>query len=284
MFCRPNGKSRPSSDGGHGHRRKRRSQKEAVEVSGASCAPIPVESPKKSSTPLFVPEKRAHPRELRERNASVAAADEQQKRTSDELRGLAVAVAAFGRKADEQHERIREDVKLLVSERPQRTSDELKGLEARVREELRAVAGELEQLRLAVAGLAVAKDDLGKADEPQSTTKQRKWEAGGVLGERKVALTGMTAVSDVRGRAEVPLKGTVKKKKLETPVVPVVVSDSHEGEKVYPSEETKGGVRPVEEASADQVVHVGVKLFRELGERAKRLEAEVQVYREAVIM
>jgi hypothetical protein len=30
-------------------------------------------------------------------------------------------------------------------------------------------------------------------------------------------------------------------------------------------------------------VHVGVKLFRELGDRAKRLEAEVQVYREAVI-
>jgi hypothetical protein len=44
----------------------------------------------------------------------------------------------------------------------------------------------------------------------------------------------------------------VKKKKLETPVVPVVVPDSGEAEKVYPSEETKGGVPPVEEAIADQ--------------------------------
>ncbi len=37
------------------------------------------------------------------------------------------------------------------------------------------------------------------------------------------------------------------------------------------------------EAKVEQVVQVGVKLFRELGERAARLEAEVQLYRDAMI-
>jgi hypothetical protein len=236
MFCRPNGKSRPPSGRGHGHGRKRRSHKEAVEVSGV------LDAPKKSETPLAVPEKRAlvekvgpevgwpaaHTRESQERNVSVAALEEVMK--------------ALERKADERQERVREDLKAL-----ERKADER---QERVREDLKALG---QVVREAVDRVVRRGQEDGAVIAAQRETVDRwKQEAGGVVEELRRLTAGSAAVSDVRGRAEAQVKGTVKKKKLETPVVPVVVPDSHEAEKVYPSEETEGGVPPVEEASADQ--------------------------------
>jgi hypothetical protein len=132
-------------------------------------------------------------------------------------------------------------------------NDHVAALEELVKR-LRKVDGQQERILADLNSLKQAVVSRGQEDgaviaAQRETVDRWKQVAGGVVEELRQLTVSEAGVSDARGRVEAQSKGTgKKKKKLETPVVPVVVPDSHEAEKVYPSEETKGVVPPVDEA------------------------------------
>jgi hypothetical protein len=217
MFIRPNGKSRPPIDGGHGHGRKRRSHKVAPEISGVLDAPfsqpaglVQLPTVKKK---LETPDGRVTQR--RECNDSVAELDEALKRLE--------------RKMDEQQVRTRKD---------------LEGLEARLREAVGQVVGE------AAGKFARRGQEDGAAIAAQREAIDRwKQTSFDMVEQLRQAVAGLTVVSNARGRTEAqsrPEKRPALKKKLETPVAApdkgLVV------EKVDPEAETEGIVFAADDA------------------------------------
>jgi hypothetical protein len=242
MFVRPNGKSRPPSDGGHGHGRKRRSHKVAPEISGVLDAPFSppaglVQLPmakKKLEMPLAVSEKgdrRAN--QSRECNDSVAELEE--------------AVKRLERKMDEQRARAREDLKAM-DEQHERVREDLKALEARVREDVKAVGQVVVE---AVGRFARRGQEDGAAIAAQREAIDRWKQASTAMVEQlRQGVAGLAVASTDRGRTEAqsrPDKRPAVKKKLEWPLAApekgLVV------EKVGPEAETEGVVLAVDDAT-----------------------------------
>jgi hypothetical protein len=166
MFSRPNGKSRPPSDGGHGHARKRRSQKEvATDASQLPERPEerPVVKKKKEPRPVLavVPDKVA---EVHRWAGGIAQTGESGGR-DDRVAAVEELVQRLERRADEQQERTLDGLKRLE----QVVGEAADRIVRRAREDAVAVTGALEQLRQEVARVTVAGDD-----RPQATSRSEK--------------------------------------------------------------------------------------------------------------
>jgi hypothetical protein len=181
-----------------------------------------LDAPKKSETPLAVPEKRAlvekvgpevgwpaaHTRESQERNVSVAALEEVMK--------------ALERKADERQERVREDLKAL---------------------------GQV--VREAVEMFVRRGQEDGAVIAAQRETVDRwKQEAGAAVEELRQCVSGLTVASDggvLPAAKEKPEKRPAVKKKLET--AQAVPEKAPVAEKVVPGAEAEGVVLAVDDAT-----------------------------------
>ena len=172
MFARPNRKSRPPSEGGHGHGRKTRSHKEAVEASQSPALPVPV-GPEKTPTmkkklelppvPAVVPD--------RDKAAGVhrwvggVVQTGESGGCNDRVAALEELVKRLDRKFDGQQERTLDSLKRVE----QVVGEAVDRIVRRAREDGVAVTGAVEKLRQEVARVTVASDD-----RPQATSRSEK--------------------------------------------------------------------------------------------------------------
>jgi hypothetical protein len=137
------------SEGGHGHGRKTRSHKEAVEASQSPALPVPV-----------APEKRPTMKKKLEAPPVPAVVPDR-----DKVAALEELVKRLDRKFDGQQERTLDGLKRVE----QIVGEAVDRIVRRAREDGVAVTGAVEQLRQEVARVTVASDD-----RPQGTSRSEK--------------------------------------------------------------------------------------------------------------